>query len=94
MKQILFCFAFFLSASYCFSQQPAFIADSMDAYINRGLKEWDIPGLAVAVVKDGKVVFMKGYGIRQVGKPGKVDENIVYDSFQYEAFYRNCTCKS
>jgi len=78
MKQILFCFTFFLSVLYCFSQQPAFVADSMDAYINRGLKEWNIPGLAVAVVKDGKVVFMKGYGIRQVGKPDKVDENTLF----------------
>jgi fructose-1,6-bisphosphatase/inositol monophosphatase family enzyme len=35
-----------------------FITDSLDGYITHGLKQWDIPGLAIVIVKDGKIVFL------------------------------------
>ncbi|HVZ56260.1 MAG TPA: serine hydrolase [Chitinophagaceae bacterium] len=60
------------------SQTPSFLTDSLDQYIERGMKLWQIPGLAIAVVKDGKVVVMKGYGVREAGKPDKVDENTLF----------------
>lgn len=60
------------------AQTPAFISDSLDSYIQRGMKQWEIPGLAIAIVKDGKVVHMKGYGVREAGNPGKVDENTLF----------------
>ena len=59
--------------------QPAFIRDSLDAYVNREMKRWQIPGLAIAVVKDGKVVVCKGYGVKEAGKSAPVDE---YSLFQ------------
>jgi CubicO group peptidase (beta-lactamase class C family) len=46
-----------------------------DAYVLQGVDQWKIPGLAVAVVKDGKVVHARGYGVRELGKPEKVDEH-------------------
>jgi CubicO group peptidase (beta-lactamase class C family) len=52
--------------------QP-FVANDLDAYVRRGVEEWRIPGLAIAVVKDDSVVFAKGYGVRELGKPGAVD---------------------
>ncbi|MCC3158029.1 serine hydrolase [Hymenobacter sp. 15J16-1T3B] len=52
-----------------------FVADSLDAYVQRGLRLWQIPGLAVVVVKDGQVVVSKGYGVRAVGRPEPVDGN-------------------
>lgn len=61
-----------------FAQQPAFVKDSLDAYINRGLKDWNIPGLAIAVVKDGKVVVMKGYGVKDIETKEPVDENTLF----------------
>ncbi len=48
------------------------IAD-LDAYTARAVREWNAAGLAIAVVKDGKVVFQKTYGVREVGKPELVD---------------------
>ena len=47
--------------------------NELDAYITRAVQDWRIPGLAVAVVKDDSVVFAKGYGVRELGKPGAVD---------------------
>jgi CubicO group peptidase (beta-lactamase class C family) len=64
--------SFFISAG----AQPPF-AD-FDAYVEKNLKNLNIPGLSVAIVKDGKVVFVKGYGVRQYGKPEKVDGNTVF----------------
>ncbi|MEJ0031102.1 MAG: serine hydrolase domain-containing protein [Bacteroidota bacterium] len=55
-----------------------FIKDSLDNYINRGMKQWNIPGVSVAIVKDGKTVFIKGYGLREIGKPDKVDANTLF----------------
>ncbi|NJE06690.1 class A beta-lactamase-related serine hydrolase, partial [Thermococcus sp. M36] len=58
--------------------QPSFIKDSLDSYINKGIKDWDIPGLAIAVIKDGKVVVMKGYGVRDIETKTPVDENTLF----------------
>ena len=43
-----------------------------DAYVARGVRDWRVPGLAIAVVKDDSVVFLKGYGVRELGKPDPV----------------------
>ena len=55
-----------------------FIKDSLDAYVNRALTNWRIPGASVCIVKDGKVVIMKGYGIKELGLNNKVDENTLF----------------
>lgn len=61
-----------------FSQTPSFIKDSLDNYIQQGLKDWDLPGLAIVIVKDGKPVVMKGYGVRDIVTGAKVDENTLF----------------
>ena len=60
------------------AQVPAFLRDSIDSYIERGMKQWQIPGLSIAIVKDGKVIHSKGYGVRELGKPDRVDENTLF----------------
>lgn len=77
MKLFLVAFVVLCSTS-AISQTPSFIKDSLDSYIDRGMKQWQIPGLAIAIVKDGKIVTMKGYGVREWGKEGKVDENTLF----------------
>jgi CubicO group peptidase (beta-lactamase class C family) len=44
-----------------------------DAYVQRVMQTFTVPGLAVAIVKDGKVVLAKGYGVRRMGDPTPVD---------------------
>ena len=60
------------------ANEPAFIRDSLDIYIQKGLKDWNLPGLAVVIVKDGKVVWMKGYGVRDIETKKPVDENTLF----------------
>jgi CubicO group peptidase (beta-lactamase class C family) len=57
---------------------PAFITDSLDSYVERALAEWQIPGVAILVVKDGQVIVQKGYGFLESGKPEQVDENTLF----------------
>ncbi|MBY0478479.1 MAG: serine hydrolase [Chitinophagaceae bacterium] len=78
MKLKLLTACIVLFAFHSTAQQPAFITDSLERYIERGMKEWNIPGLSIAIVKDGKTIFMKGYGVKEVGKPEKVDENTLF----------------
>ncbi len=42
-------------------------------FIETGQQELKIPGVALGIVQDGKVVFSGGYGVRELGKPEKVD---------------------
>src|SRR5258707_14635002 len=46
----------------------------LDSYVARAMKTFGVPGLSVAIVKDGKVVVAKGYGVRKMGEAGAADE--------------------
>ncbi|HWU75972.1 MAG TPA: serine hydrolase, partial [Rhodanobacter sp.] len=50
----------------------------LDAYVQQVMHDWHVPGLAIAVVKDGKVVLVRGYGVRELGKPGAVDADTLF----------------
>ena len=60
------------------TKTPLFISDSLDTYINQGLKDWHIPGLAISIIKDGKPVVMKGFGVRDLENKEPVDENTLF----------------
>ncbi|NUN99942.1 MAG: serine hydrolase [Saprospiraceae bacterium] len=49
-----------------------------DAYVEQARQAWKTPGLAVAVVKDGQVLFTKGYGVKQLGRPEPVDTETLF----------------
>ena len=51
---------------------------NLDTYVESVQKEFEVPGIAVAIVKDGKVVVTKGYGVRKMGEPAKVDEHTLF----------------
>ena len=50
----------------------------IDDYAKTVMTTWKGPGMAIAVVKDDKVVMAKGYGVRELGKRDKVDENTLF----------------
>ena len=49
-----------------------------DQYVNKALKDWGVPGVAIAIVKDDRIVLAKGYGVRELNKPAPVDENTLF----------------
>ena len=52
--------------------------DDFPAYVDAARKTFDVPGIAVAIVKDGKVVLEQGFGVREIGKPEKVDARTLF----------------
>jgi CubicO group peptidase (beta-lactamase class C family) len=49
-----------------------------DDYVNKALRDWEVPGVAIAVVKGDQVVFAKGYGVRKLGDPAPVSERTLF----------------
>ena len=49
-----------------------------DAYATAAMKDWHVPAMAVSVVKDGRVVLARGYGIRKMGTRAAVDADTVF----------------
>ena len=83
MKKILFAFIILLSSNFSSIAQTITSAE-IDALVERTVKTFDVPGIAVAVIKDDKVIHAKGYGVRSLKTQQKVDENIlnyVYNRF-------------
>ncbi len=46
---------------------------AFDRYVAQAARQWEVPGLAVAVVLGDSVLLAKGYGVRTLGRPEPVD---------------------
>lgn len=47
-------------------------------FVENGMKELRVPGVAVGIVQDGKVVFARGFGVRALGSDAKVDADTLF----------------
>lgn len=52
--------------------------DGFDPWVARAVADWKVPGLAVLVLKNGQVVFSKGYGVRAIGAADPVDDRTLF----------------
>jgi CubicO group peptidase (beta-lactamase class C family) len=50
----------------------------LDAYIEKAIADHKVPGLAISVVRNDSVIYAKGFGVRTIGKPERVDENTLF----------------
>src|SRR5215831_4942342 len=50
----------------------------MKSFVEASMQELGIPGASIALVDGGKVVFEGGFGVRELGKPERVDENTLF----------------
>ena len=66
-------FAAMISAAFGQSQ-----LEPLDRYIEAARKDWNVPGMSVVVVHDGKVLLSKGYGVREFGKNDPVDAQTLF----------------
>jgi CubicO group peptidase (beta-lactamase class C family) len=76
MKNFLLLLALMFLDHGAFSQ--VLTERQIDSLVNKTLTTFDVPGIAVAVVKDEKVVLSKGYGVRSLLTKEKVDENTLF----------------
>lgn len=85
MKKILFIlvivilFAGFTPAN---AQEPVAQSDidlkGFDEFVNKSLKDWEVPGVAVAIIKDGKVILNNGYGYASLSPKKKVNPETLF----------------
>ena len=54
-------------------------AFDLDADVARAMASFDVPGMAIAIVKDGVVLAAKGFGVRQLGRPAPVDGQTLFE---------------
>ena len=54
------------------------VPPGIDATVDRIMRSFEVPGLALAIVKDGRVVLAKGYGVRKLGDPAPVDARTLF----------------
>jgi CubicO group peptidase (beta-lactamase class C family) len=59
------------------AEREAFLAN-FDKLAESEIKDWGVPGMAVAVVKDGKIVYAKGYGTKKAGGSEPVTADTVF----------------
>ena len=64
LRAVLFCAALTCLAG----AETAKLDGSFDGFVAQALKDWNVPGVAIAVVQDGHVMLIKGYGYRDVKK--------------------------
>lgn len=75
MKNNLFIAIALISTSLSFAQiSPT----QVDELVNRTIKTFNVPGIAVAIVKDGKVILAEGYGVKSIDTQEKVDANTLF----------------
>jgi len=65
-------------ASPAIAQQQREPYPGFDAYVRAALATWKVPGASVAIVRNDSVIYAKGYGVREIGKPVPVDEHTLF----------------
>ncbi len=74
--KIFFTIIGFLLFSNSFSQQIQL--DSLDLQIHQVIKDFEIPGLSIGIVRNDSIIFSKGYGNLEIHNERKVDENTIF----------------
>jgi CubicO group peptidase (beta-lactamase class C family) len=70
------CLIFLSVATTCAAEPPD--AGVMDAIVRASLKAWEVPGAAVAVVLDNKVIYLKGFGVKELGGKDEVTPDTLF----------------
>lgn len=76
MQKIIFTTLLWLSSMVVSAQ--ALISSAIDSLVEKTLIAFDVPGIAVGVIKDGKLIHAKGYGVRSLNTMQKLDENTLF----------------
>ncbi|WP_205942961.1 serine hydrolase domain-containing protein [Pedobacter frigidisoli] len=59
-------------------QAQVLTSKQIDSVVEKTLTTFNVPGIAVSVIKDGKIIHLKGYGVRSIKTNQKVDENTLF----------------
>jgi CubicO group peptidase (beta-lactamase class C family) len=73
---VLVALSFLLAAGSARGQTPT--PKAIDDLVRNALKTWEVPGAAVVIVRDGKVIYLKGFGVRTLGGSDAVTPDTVF----------------
>jgi len=71
-------FLFTSSAAFSQGKSDEEKLKDLDTLVNKFLKDWNVPGVGISVVKNGKIVLARGYGYRDVEGKLPVTENTLF----------------
>lgn len=74
VRAVILFLALLLQSASLLLAQPA----DLDAWVAHTREQFEVPGIAVAIVKDGRVVLAKGFGVRNLALPGEVDAHTLF----------------
>jgi CubicO group peptidase (beta-lactamase class C family) len=77
-RLLLTCVIVALIAAATLAQGSRVDLEGLDAYFRKALADWEVPGMAIAIVKDDRVVLARGYGVREIGRPDRIDEHTLF----------------
>lgn len=49
-----------------------------ESYAVQGMKDWQVPGMAIAIMRGDQIIYVKAFGVKEVGRPDPVDVNTVF----------------
>ncbi len=71
-------FLLFLTSVCLSAQTPVEAPFDLHSYVERVMEEFEVPGVGLALVKDGHVVTARGYGLRRLGQAARVDAQTLF----------------
>jgi CubicO group peptidase (beta-lactamase class C family) len=76
LRRIWFILSFILVSRPTIAQSD--LPPGLDKYIDGVINTFEVPGLSVSIVKDGKTLLAKGYGVKKMGTKNRVDGNTLF----------------
>ena len=77
-RRVLPVVALVLWAATALAQPAKVVPPDLDSFVQRVMQAFEVPGVSLAIVKDGQVVVAKGYGVRKLGEPAAVDGKTLF----------------
>ena len=78
MKRLFTSFLLFFILIFETVYSQGKLEGNLNSYVPKVLKEFQVPGIAVGIVKDGKLIFAKGYGVKNIKTSDPVDANTLF----------------
>lgn len=76
LMRIVLAYSIFLFNSAC--SADSFDSKAIDESVSQALEAWHVPGVAVAIVKDGEVIYLKGHGVKKQGRKDPITPETVF----------------
>jgi len=68
----------FLCCFPSITRAQAFESEAIDSIIEEALRSWHVPGVAVGIVRKDEVIYLKGHGLKELGKEDRIDADTIF----------------